>query len=71
MYTAHLECNHRKAKVNKIKVAHHDALRILKNPRWESASNMFVNCRVPTFQALLRNFMYTFRYWLNDYYVFN
>ena len=25
---------------------------------WESASKMFVNCNVPTFQALLRNVMF-------------
>ena len=39
----------------------YNALRImLKYPRWESSSKMFVNCNVPTFQALLRNFIYTF-----------
>ena len=61
LYTAHLWCNHSKAKMNNIKVAYNDALRILlKYPKWESASKMFVNCNVPTFQALLRNVMFKF-----------
>ena len=66
LYTAHLWCSHSKGKMNKLKVAYNDALRILlKYPRWESASKMFVTCNVP-FQALLRNCMYKFRCRLNS-----
>ena len=61
LYTAHLWCNYSKGKMNKIKVAYNDALRIfLKYPRWESASHLFVSSNVPTFNALLRNFIYKF-----------
>lgn len=61
LYTAHLWCSYSKAKMNKIRVAYNDALRILlKTPRWESASALFVTANVPTFQALMRNLMYKF-----------
>ena len=61
LYTAHLWCSYSRAKINKIKVAYNDALRILlKAPRWESASALFVSANVPTFQAILRNLMYKF-----------
>lgn len=44
LYTAHPWCSHSNAKMNKIEVAYYDALRILlKYPRWQSASKMFVN----------------------------
>ncbi len=33
---------------------------VLKVPRWSSASEMFVSNNVPTFNAVLRNFMYGF-----------
>lgn len=52
-------CSYSKERVNKIKVAYNDALRILfKYPRWESTSYMFVTCNVPTFQALIRNILH-------------
>jgi len=61
LYTAHLWCSYSKAKMHKIKVAYNDALRILlKCPRWTSASHLFVTNNVPTFHAVLRNFMYRF-----------
>ncbi len=42
-------------------MAYNDAMRIvLKVPRWSSASEMFVSNNVPTFNAVLRNFMYGF-----------
>ncbi len=47
--------------LQKLQVAYNDAMRILlRRPRWHSASEMFVNVRVITFKALLRNLMYRF-----------
>ncbi len=61
LYTAHLWCNYTTAKLKKLQVAYNDAFRILlKLPRWTSASTLFVNSNVPTFHAVLRNFMYKF-----------
>ena len=46
LYTTHLWCSHSKAKMNKIKVAYNDALRILfKYPGWKSASKMLIDSR--------------------------
>lgn len=60
-YTAHLWCKYHTAKLKKLQVAYNDAFRILLQfPRWTSASTLFVNCSVPTFHALLRNFMHRF-----------
>lgn len=61
LYTAHLWCSYSKAKMKKLQVAYNDAFRILlKLPRCTSASQMFVSSNVPTFYALLRNFMVKF-----------
>ena len=61
LYTAHLWSNYRARSLQKLKVAYNDALRLLiRVPRWHSASQLFVNLRVPTCQALLRNLMYKF-----------
>ena len=61
LYTAHLWSNYRCKSMEKLKVAYNDALRLLvRVPRWHSASQLFVNLRVPTCQALLRNLMYKF-----------
>ena len=61
LYTAHLWCTYSNAKMKKLQVAYNDALRILlKLPRWNSASDMFVSNNVPTFYAVMRNFMYKF-----------
>ena len=58
-YTAQLWCKYRTAKLKKLQVAYNDAFRILlKLPRWTSASSLFVTSNVPTFHAVLRNFMY-------------
>ena len=60
-YTAQLWCKYRTAKLKKLQVAYNDAFRILlKLPRWTSASSLFVTSNVPTFHAVLRNFMYKF-----------
>ena len=61
LYTAHLWCQYSKTKMKKLNVAYNDAFRIfLKLPRWTSASEMFVTSNVPTFHAVLRNFMFKF-----------
>ena len=61
LYTAHLWCNYSAAKMKKLHVAYNDAFRILlRVPRWTSASHMFVTNNVPTFHAVMRNFMYKF-----------
>ena len=50
LYTSHMWCSHSKGKMDKLKVAYNEALRILlKYPRWESASKLYVNCNDPTF----------------------
>ena len=61
LQTAHLWCRYSSAKMKKLQVAYNDAFRIfLKLPRWTSASEMFVTNNVPTFHAVLRNFMFKF-----------
>ena len=61
LYTSHLWCRYSKENMRKLQVAYNDAFRIfLKLPRWTSASEMFVTNNVPTFHAVLRNFMYKF-----------
>ena len=61
MHTAHLWSNYMWCSMQKLKVASNDALCFLLHiPRWQSASQLYVNLRVPTCQALLRNLMYRF-----------
>ncbi len=67
LYTAHLWCSYSKAKMKRLQLAFSDTLRILlKLPRWTSASHMFVTRNVPTFHAVLRNFMFRFMCRLTD-----
>ena len=67
MYTAHLWCRYSKSKYNKLRVAYNDALRILlRQPRWTSATRLFVNSGIPTLDAVLRNMMYGFMTRLMD-----
>ena len=62
LYTAPLWVNYKKESLRKLKVAYNDALRIfLKKPRGGSASQLFCNYGLTTFQALLRNLMYSFK----------
>ena len=62
LYTAPLWVNYKKESLRKLKVAYNDALRILlKEPRGGSASQLFCINRLTTFQALLRNLMYSFK----------
>lgn len=67
LYTAHLWCSYSKSKYRKLQVAYNDALRILlKVPRWTSASQLFVQNNVPTLNAVIRNFVFTFMKRLED-----
>ena len=62
LYTAPLWVKYKKESLRKLKVAYNDALRILlKKPRGSSASQLFCNSGLNTFQALLRNFIYSFK----------
>jgi len=61
LYTAHLWRSYSKKNMQRLIVAYNDGMRLLlKQPRWSSASQMFVNVGVPTCTALIRNFI--FRY---------
>ena len=62
LYTAPLWVNYKSESLRKLKVAYNDALRILlKKPRGDSASQLFCTNGLTTFQALLRNLMYSFK----------
>ena len=67
LYTSPLWVKFKKASMHKLQVAYNDCLRILlKKPRWSSASEMFCNLGISTFQALRRNLMYRFMCRLNE-----
>jgi len=56
LYTAHLWRSYSKKNMQRLIVAYNDGMRLLlKQPRWSSASQMFVNVGVPTCTALIRN----------------
>ncbi len=58
LYTAHLWSNYNKVSFQKLQVAYNDTLRqLMKRPRWSSASELFVTCRVNSLSAVLRNLM--------------
>ena len=61
LYTAPLWVTYKKESFRKLKVAYNDCLRtLLKKPRWTSASELFCQTRICSFEALLRNHMYKF-----------
>ena len=61
MYTAPLWVNYKRESYRKLWVAYNDCLRILMNKhRRTSASELFCESRIPSFEALLRNLMYKF-----------
>lgn len=61
LYTAQLWSNYKKKSMKRLKVAYNDAMRMLLCvPRWHSASQLFVSVRVPTWEALLRQLMFSF-----------
>ncbi len=62
LYTAQLWANYTQASLRKLSVAYHSILKMLLNlPRWYSNSMLFVNVGVPTFQELLRRYVFGFK----------
>ena len=61
MYTAQLWWNYTVASIHKLHVAYNFVLRLLLNqPKYCSASTMFVEYRVPDSKAVIRNLVYKF-----------
>ena len=59
MYGCQLWSSSFQFSLNKLKVAYNDGFRLLLNePRWCSASSLFVYHKVPTFDALIRKLIY-------------
>jgi len=59
MYGCQLWSSSFQYSLNKLKVAYNDGFRLLLNePRWCSASSLFVYHNVPTFDALIRKLIY-------------
>ena len=53
--------------MRKIKIAYHNGLRrILNLPKYNSASEMFVNLNVPSCDELLQKFVYSFKSRIQD-----
>ena len=53
--------------IRKIKIAYNNGLgRILNLPKYNSASEMFVNLNIPSFDELLRKFVYSFKSRIQD-----
>ena len=68
MYTAHLWRNYSSSSMRKLNVAYNDVMRMLLGlPRFQSASQMFMCCRVRDCRATIRNiFISLFRDWIGQ-----
>ena len=61
MYTAQLWWNHTVASFHRLNVAYNNILRrLLRRPRFCSASGLFVECRIPNCKAVIRNLIFKF-----------
>ena len=61
MYTAQLWWNHTVASFHRLNVAYNNILRrLLRRPRFCSASGLFVECRIPNCKAVIRNLIFRF-----------
>ena len=61
MYTPHLWWNYSRFSINKLYIAYNNVFRILcREPKWCSASLMFVSRRTPTCREVIRNLIYKF-----------
>ena len=61
MYTAQLWWNYTVASIHKLHVAYNNVFRLLLNqPKYCSASTMFVEYHVPASKAVIRNIVYKF-----------
>ena len=60
-YTAQLWWNHTVASFHRLNVAYNNILRrLLRRPRFCSASGLFVECRIPNCKAVIRNLIFRF-----------
>ena len=61
MYTAQLWWNHTVASFHRLNVAYNNVLRrLLRRPRFCSASGLFAECRIPNCKAVIRNLIFRF-----------
>ena len=61
MYTAHLWWSYNKGSMRKVNITYNDVMRILLHlPRYQSASQMCMTCRVRDCWATFRNLIYMF-----------
>ena len=61
MYTAQRWWNHTVASFHRFNVAYNNILRrLLRRPRFCSASGLFVECRIPNCKAVIRNLIFRF-----------
>ena len=59
MYTAQLWWNHTVASFHRLNVAYNNVLRrLLRRPRFCSASGLFAECRIPNCKAVIRNLIF-------------
>lgn len=62
LYGCQLWCSAFKYNFDKLQIAYNDAFRLLLNePRWCSASRLFTVHNLPTFYALMRKLIYSFK----------
>ena len=61
MYTAQLWWNHTVASIHRLNVAYNNVLRrLLRRPRFCSASGLFAECRIPNCKAVICNLIFRF-----------
>ena len=60
-------CDNTVTPMRKLKIAYNNGLRIILNlPKYNSASEKFVNLNIPYFDELLRKFVYSFKSRIQD-----
>ena len=61
MYSVHLWCKFKISSLNRVRIAYNNSFRILHNiPRQESARTRQIQSNIKTFDALIRNYLYSF-----------
>ena len=67
MYTAQLWWNHTVYSFHRLNVCYNNILRrLLRRPRYCSASGLFAECGIPNCKAVIRSLIYKFRSRLNE-----
>ena len=62
MYCLFMWCDSTVTSMKKLKIAYNNGLRRLLNlPKYNSASQMFVNLNIPSFNELLQKFVFNFK----------